>query len=222
MTAGQRRRERRRIRSRWRSRPTSRSCPPMRWPTARWCRPAGSRFTAVHTPGHTSNHTCWALAEEQALFTGDHIMGWSTTVVSPPDGDMTAYIDSLRKVAARDDTVLWPTHGPPRHDAREYVPALVEHRLQREAAVLAAVRAGHVVDPRHRRAALRRRPQGAPQAGPPQRVGPHDQARRTTARSPPPTPPAPASSRPTSPRSGSLRDAWAQVGDGDRGLWRCR
>jgi glyoxylase-like metal-dependent hydrolase (beta-lactamase superfamily II) len=105
--------------------------------------PAGGlTFTAVHTPGHTSNHTCWALAEEQALFTGDHVMGWSTTVVSPPDGDMAAYIDSLRKVAARDDTVLWPTHGPPRHDAREYVPALVEHRLRREAAVLAAVRAG--------------------------------------------------------------------------------
>jgi glyoxylase-like metal-dependent hydrolase (beta-lactamase superfamily II) len=102
----------------------------------------GLTFTAVHTPGHTSNHTCWALAEEQALFTGDHIMGWSTTVVSPPDGDMAAYIESLRKVAARDDTVLWPTHGPPRHDARDYVPALVEHRLQREAAVLAAVRAG--------------------------------------------------------------------------------
>ena len=103
---------------------------------------AGVTFTAVHTPGHTSNHTCWALAEEQALFTGDHIMGWSTTVVSPPDGDMAAYIESLRKVAARDDSVLWPTHGPPRHDAREYVPALVEHRLQREAAVLAAVQAG--------------------------------------------------------------------------------
>ena len=100
---------------------------------------AGLTFTAVHTPGHTSNHTCWALAEERALFTGDHIMGWSTTVVSPPDGDMAAYIESLRKVAARDDSVLWPTHGPPRHDAREYVPALVEHRLQREAAVLAAV-----------------------------------------------------------------------------------
>ncbi len=102
----------------------------------------GLTFTAVHTPGHTSNHTCWALAEERALFTGDHIMGWSTTVVSPPDGDMRDYIDSLRRVAARDDAVLWPTHGPPRHDAHEYVTALVEHRLQREAAVHAAVRNG--------------------------------------------------------------------------------
>ena len=102
----------------------------------------GLTLTAIHTPGHTSNHVCWALAEERALFTGDHIMGWSTTVVSPPDGDMTAYIESLRKVAARDDLVLWPTHGPPRHDPSVYVPALVEHRLQREAAVLAAVRSG--------------------------------------------------------------------------------
>lgn len=103
----------------------------------------GLTFTAVHTPGHTSNHVCWAMAEEQALFPGDHIMGWSTTVVSPPDGDMAAYIVSLRKVAERDDRVLWPTHGPPRYDAQEYVPALVAHRLQREAAVLAAVRAGN-------------------------------------------------------------------------------
>ena len=60
----------------------------------------------------------------------------------PPDGAMAAAIESLRKVAAPNDGVLWPTHGPPRHDAREYVPALVEHRLQREAAVLAAVRSG--------------------------------------------------------------------------------
>lgn len=99
-------------------------------------------MSAVHTPGHTSNHTCWALAEESALFTGDHVMGWSTTVVSPPDGDMAAYIDSLRKVAARDDAILWPTHGPPREDGRVFVEALVDHRLEREVGVLAAVRGG--------------------------------------------------------------------------------
>lgn len=97
---------------------------------------------AVHTPGHTSNHTCWTLAEESALFTGDHVMGWSTTVVSPPDGDMGAYIDSLRRVAARADSMLWPTHGPPRDDGRSYVEALVEHRLERERGVLDAVRSG--------------------------------------------------------------------------------
>ena len=97
---------------------------------------------AVHTPGHTSNHMCWTLAEESALFTGDHVMGWSTTVVSPPDGDMSAYIDSLRKVAARDDAMLWPTHGPPREDGRAFVESLVDHRLEREVGVLAAVRDG--------------------------------------------------------------------------------
>ncbi len=98
---------------------------------------------AVHTPGHTSNHTCWTLAEESTLFTGDHVMGWSTTVVSPPDGDMAAYIDSLHRVAGRRDRVLWPTHGPSRDDGPAYVQSLVDHRLERERAVLAAVRAGH-------------------------------------------------------------------------------
>jgi glyoxylase-like metal-dependent hydrolase (beta-lactamase superfamily II) len=102
----------------------------------------GLTFTAVHTPGHTSNHMCWALAEERALFTGDHIMGWSTTVVSPPDGDMADYIASLRKVAARDDATLWPTHGPSRDDAAAYVTALVDHRLERERGVLTALDAG--------------------------------------------------------------------------------
>lgn len=102
----------------------------------------GLTMRAVHTPGHTSNHTCWTLEEESTLFPGDHVMGWSTTVVSPPDGDMAAYVDSLRKVAARRDAVLWPTHGPARHDVAGYVGALVDHRLEREAAVLDAVRGG--------------------------------------------------------------------------------
>jgi glyoxylase-like metal-dependent hydrolase (beta-lactamase superfamily II) len=102
----------------------------------------GLTMRAVHTPGHTSNHMCWTLDEESTLFTGDHVMGWSTTVVSPPDGDMGAYIDSLRRVAARDDAVLWPTHGPSRTDGRRYVEALIDHRLAREAAVLDAVRSG--------------------------------------------------------------------------------
>jgi glyoxylase-like metal-dependent hydrolase (beta-lactamase superfamily II) len=102
----------------------------------------GLTVTAVFTPGHTSNHTCWALAEERALFTGDHVMGWSTTVVSPPDGDMADYIASLRRVAGRADGVLWPTHGPPRDDPQDYVTALVAHRLERERGVLAALDAG--------------------------------------------------------------------------------
>ena len=105
------------------------------------------RMTAVHTPGHTSNHMCWSLEAEQALFTGDHVMGWSTTVVSPPDGDMTAYLDSLRRVAGRNDAMLWPTHGPARDDGASYVSALVEHRLERERGVLAAVRSGRSTIP---------------------------------------------------------------------------
>ncbi len=102
----------------------------------------GLTMTAVHTPGHTSNHTCYALAEPSVLFTGDHVMGWSTTVVSPPDGDMADYIESLRKVAGRRDAMLIPTHGPPRRDGPEYVTALVEHRLERERQVVDAVRRG--------------------------------------------------------------------------------
>ena len=102
----------------------------------------GWTLRAVHTPGHTSNHLCVAFEEQGILFPGDHVMGWSTTVVSPPDGDMTAYIDSLRKVAGRPDAVYWPTHGPAIERPQEYVNALVEHRLARERQVLAAVRDG--------------------------------------------------------------------------------
>lgn len=102
----------------------------------------GLSVTAIHTPGHTSNHTCYALEEPSVLFTGDHVMGWSTTVVSPPDGDMSDYIESLRKVAGRRDAMLIPTHGSPRRDGPEYVAALVEHRLERERQVVEAVRRG--------------------------------------------------------------------------------
>lgn len=102
----------------------------------------GWTMRAVYTPGHTSNHMCYALDEEQALFTGDHVMGWSTTVVSPPDGDMRDYIESLRKVMARNDASLWPTHGAPVTSPRPFLEAFLEHRLEREAQVLAAVRSG--------------------------------------------------------------------------------
>jgi glyoxylase-like metal-dependent hydrolase (beta-lactamase superfamily II) len=102
----------------------------------------GWTITGVHTPGHTSNHMCWAFAEEGVLFPGDHVMGWSTTVVSPPDGDMTAYIDSLRKVAGRGDRTYWPTHGPSIGRPQVYVDALVDHRMVRERQVLDAVRSG--------------------------------------------------------------------------------
>ena len=110
---------------------------------------AGPGFTmrAVHTPGHTSNHLCFSLDEERALFTGDHIMGWSTTVIGPPDGDMRAYFESLRKVQGRDDSVFLPTHGSPVTDTRPFLEAFLAHRLDREAQVLAAVRSGQTSIP---------------------------------------------------------------------------
>ena len=96
---------------------------------------AGDGFTieCVFTPGHISNHMCYALREEQALFTGDHVMGWSTSVVAPPDGDMAAYRASLAKLVARDDRVLWPTHGGPIRDPKPYLQAYLAHRAEREA-----------------------------------------------------------------------------------------
>ena len=102
----------------------------------------GWTLRAVHTPGHTSNHMAYALEQEHSLFTGDHIMGWSTTVITPPDGDMRAYFASLRKVRDRADDVLWPTHGAPVTRTVPFVDAFIQHRLDREAGVLAAVRAG--------------------------------------------------------------------------------
>src|SRR4029079_2014606 len=103
----------------------------------------GWTLRAVYTPGHTSNHMCYALEQEDALFTGDHVMGWSTTIVSPPHGDMRAYMDSLRKVMARSDASLWPTHGAPVTTPKPFLEAFLDHRLEREAQVLNAVRSGH-------------------------------------------------------------------------------
>jgi glyoxylase-like metal-dependent hydrolase (beta-lactamase superfamily II) len=99
----------------------------------------GDDFTieCVFTPGHTSNHMCYALREEQALFTGDHVMGWSTSVVVPPDGEMAAYRASLAKLLARDDRVLWPTHGGPIRDPKPFLGAYLAHRAEREAQILA-------------------------------------------------------------------------------------
>jgi glyoxylase-like metal-dependent hydrolase (beta-lactamase superfamily II) len=103
----------------------------------------GWTLEAIATPGHTSNHICFALKEENALFSGDHIMGWSTTVVSPPDGDMTAYMESLDKVKARGFDVLWPTHGPPVLEVAPFIDAYIAHRRAREAQVVKAVGEGH-------------------------------------------------------------------------------
>ncbi|WP_017667154.1 MBL fold metallo-hydrolase [Sandarakinorhabdus sp. AAP62] len=102
----------------------------------------GWTLTAVATPGHTSNHLCFALAEEKALFTGDHVMGWSTTVVAPPDGDMADYMASLEKLMARDDVIYHPTHGEAVTDPQRFVKHLLGHRRQRETQVLRAIGEG--------------------------------------------------------------------------------
>ncbi|WP_292225759.1 MBL fold metallo-hydrolase [Brevundimonas sp.] len=102
----------------------------------------GWTIEALFTPGHASNHMAFALHEENALFSGDHVMGWSTTVVAPPDGNMRDYLNSLDAVIAREFTTLWPTHGPPITEVRPFLEAYRAHRLDREAQVLARLRAG--------------------------------------------------------------------------------
>ena len=100
----------------------------------------GWTLAAVATPGHTSNHLCFALAETGALFTGDHVMGWSTTVIAPPDGEMGAYMASLEKLLARDDRVYFPAHGPEIPEPRRFVRGLMGHRRQREGQILRLLR----------------------------------------------------------------------------------
>jgi glyoxylase-like metal-dependent hydrolase (beta-lactamase superfamily II) len=102
---------------------------------------------AFHTPGHCSNHLCYRLGEERTLFTGDHVMGWSTTVVAPPDGDMQAYMHSLRRLLEADDAIYWPTHGPAIRNPRAFVHAYIAHREAREAQILDCLRAGqHTIE----------------------------------------------------------------------------
>jgi glyoxylase-like metal-dependent hydrolase (beta-lactamase superfamily II)/8-oxo-dGTP pyrophosphatase MutT (NUDIX family) len=96
---------------------------------------------AIHTPGHASNHICYLLEEEKLLFTGDHVMQLSTVVINPPDGDMAAYLASLRELAARDLEWLAPGHGFLMAHPRRAIEAIVAHRLRREAKVLDAMRA---------------------------------------------------------------------------------
>jgi len=96
----------------------------------------GWTLEAVATPGHTSNHLCFALPQEQALFTGDHVMGWSTSVISPPDGDMTAYMRSMQRLTERDDIVYYPAHGEPIDAPQRLVRGMMGHRKQREGQIL--------------------------------------------------------------------------------------
>jgi glyoxylase-like metal-dependent hydrolase (beta-lactamase superfamily II) len=102
----------------------------------------GWTIEALATPGHASNHLAFALLEENALFCGDHVMGWSTTVVAPPDGDMGAYYQSLDRVAARGFATLWPTHGPPVAEPAPFLAAYTAHRRARERQILRQIEAG--------------------------------------------------------------------------------
>lgn len=96
----------------------------------------GATIEALHTPGHISNHLCFGLTEEKALFSGDHVMGWSTTIIPPPDGSLNSYLDSLRLLLPRDDQVYYPTHGAPITDPMTLVPALLAHREARTDQIL--------------------------------------------------------------------------------------
>ncbi len=100
----------------------------------------GWTLTALATPGHTSNHLAFALPEAQdragALFTGDHVMGWSTSIVSPPDGDMAAYMASLEKLLHREDRIYYPAHGDPVDNPQRLVRGMLGHRKQREGQIL--------------------------------------------------------------------------------------
>ncbi len=107
-----------------------------------WLAAEGWTLEAVATPGHTSNHLCLALAGEGALFTGDHVMGWSTTVIAPPDGDMADYMASLDRLLERDDRTYYPAHGPAVEDPHAHVRRLIEHRRMRERQVLGQLERG--------------------------------------------------------------------------------
>ncbi len=102
----------------------------------------GWRLEAVETPGHMANHLAFALPQERALFSADHVMAWATSFVGPPDGSMSAYMASLDKMRARDDDLYWPGHGGPVREPQRFVRALVHHRRQREASILNRLAAG--------------------------------------------------------------------------------
>ena len=99
-------------------------------------------LAALATPGHTSNHLCFALEESGALFTGDHVMGWSTSVIAPPDGEMSAYMASLQKLYDREDRVYYPAHGPQVDKPRQLVRGMMGHRRQRERQIVRLLEEG--------------------------------------------------------------------------------
>lgn len=107
----------------------------------------GSALVALHTPGHAANHLAFVIEGENAIFSGDHVMGWSTSIVAPPDGSMSDYMASLEKMRAREEETYWPGHGGPVRDPRRYVRGLIAHRRQREAAILARLETGEATIP---------------------------------------------------------------------------
>jgi glyoxylase-like metal-dependent hydrolase (beta-lactamase superfamily II) len=115
----------------------------------------GWRIEAVSTPGHTANHHAFACPAADAVFSGDHVMGWSSTIVAPPEGSMRDYMASLDRLAARPETRLLPGHGPPVEDGRMRIAELRQHRLAREAAILARIQAGDETIPAMVRAIYR-------------------------------------------------------------------
>jgi glyoxylase-like metal-dependent hydrolase (beta-lactamase superfamily II) len=102
----------------------------------------GWTLRAIATPGHTANHLCFAFDEQNILFSGDTVMAWSTTVVSPPDGNMAAYCESLSRLSRRDERRFLPTHGPAVEDPQGWCAELLRHRLEREREILAALKEG--------------------------------------------------------------------------------
>ena len=105
----------------------------------------GFVLQAVATPGHTANHICYALGEEGALFSGDHVMGWSTSVIAPPDGHMGQYLASLEKLRTRDERIFYPTHGSPIANPRDWLSQLIAHRRLREVQIVEAMRGGESI-----------------------------------------------------------------------------
>src|SRR5215472_8965891 len=102
----------------------------------------GWTLQALTTPGHTANHMAFAFKEADLTFSGDHVMGWSTTIVAPPDGAMSDYMASLDKLAARNEQTYLPGHGNPVRNAPKYVRHLIAHRKGREASILHRVGKG--------------------------------------------------------------------------------
>jgi glyoxylase-like metal-dependent hydrolase (beta-lactamase superfamily II) len=103
----------------------------------------GFHLEAIATPGHAANHLCFALREENSLFSGDHVMAWSTSIVAPPDGNMADYMHSLDKLRSRSETIFWPGHGGAVQEPQRFMRGLVHHRRQREASILKCLASGH-------------------------------------------------------------------------------